>query len=454
MDLLNTPLGLSAVDAFILNNISNKSKCGVIVNAGDGRLSSAIKDRFGEKIEIYNVEKRLELYQCLAGSEEEKFNNPWDLSWYQKIGARHGGIDFICFINLHEDWNGNLYTMERILSHLKPEGFGFISFYNSNSIYEMRQSIPPFANGFEQLANPMSRWANMDPVSLMIYLLDIGYVIDEIWGMLEEKGFKYCEENKRGRVTWQESNLIVKVNDVGDAFIFGASIICVRFNRVKEDSAFNPKFFAIRYNSSILQSILFPYIGIIANELDIFRAHLEVQNREEDDEGLVLLNFFVSQLNDFEDVKTVLVVGCNWGQDLLALKKMKPDWTITGIDASAKIIDIGKEAMKSEGIITTHYTQEGKFPFTDKTFDLVLSLKYFSTIYYSFANALAKEMLRVSKKGIAHIEDLRGPDYSMQLKLYSIPDIYTTLGYIPEMLSVRIKDKDTGLYILKIKKTE
>lgn len=452
MYLLNTPLGLSAVDNFILNNISEVAKCGIIVNAGDGRLSRAIKKRLGDRVVVYNIEKRSGLYECLEGPEEQKSMDPWDLDWYQKIATKHGGLDFICFVNLHEDWNGNLYTMQQILGYLKPEGLGFISFYNKNSMYEMRQSIPPFVTGFDQLANPLSRWANIDIISLMIYLLDIGIVIDEIWGLLEEEGFKYCEENKKKKVIWQEKNLTVKINDVGDAFIFGASVMCVRFSMAKQGSTFSPKFFAIKYTASILQSILFPYIGIAPTEADIFRAHLEVENREEDNEELVLLNFFVSQLDDFQTAKTVLVVGCNWGGNLLGLQKIRPNWKITGIDASGEIISIGEEAMKSADIAITHYTNEGKFPFADNAFDLVLSLKYFSTIYYPLANALAKEMLRVSRGGIVHFEDLRGPEFSMQLKLYSIPDIYRTMGYKPEVLSVRISEKVTGLYIVKVKK--
>lgn len=453
MELLNTPNGLSAIDNFILKNIPEGLESGIVINAGDGRLSKLIKERYGNKVMIYNIEPREELHQYIEGDGSQKAKDPWDLEWYASVAQKHNGVDFICFINIHEYWEGNIYTLQRILKCLKPGGLSFISFYNKNSMYEMRQATPPFASGYEQLAMPMLRWAKLDLLSWIIYLLDIGFMIDQILGILEEKAFQYCQDNSKKSVVWQEKGLNLSIADAGEAFIYGAPVICVRFRNLVEGDVLNPKFFGIKYNASILQSILFPYYDVLPNELNLFRAHLEKDNHlENEQEELILLQFLVTQLEDFPEVKKVLVVGCNWGIDLLALKKIKPNWQITGVDASSEITSIGKDVLKSQGINITHYNEEGKLPFGDSEFDLVLSLKYFSIIYYPLANALAKEMLRVSKYGIVHFEDLRGPEFSMQLKLYSIPDIYKDLNITPEVKFLRIKDQDTELYIVKVKK--
>jgi len=454
MQFINTPIGLSAVDNFILKNIPEKAKCGIIVHAGDGRLSKAITEGSSNKVAVYNIESHELLYESLEGNEKLKSKDPWDVDWYLKLAEQHNGLDFICFINMHEYWKGNLYQLQRILNCLKPDGLGFISFYSKNSIYEMKQAIPPFVAGFDQLANPMSGWAKLDLASWIIYLLDIGFIIDDIWAILEEKGFEYCQQKIKQPATWQERGLTLNIADVGEAFIYSASVMCVKFKKVKEGEVFGPKFFGIKYNASILQAILFPYLDVLPSELNIFRAHLEKENitAEKAPEELVILNFLISQLNDFRDVRNVLVLGCDWGEDLLVLKKLKPNWKITGTDASAEIIAIGQDVMKSEGITVKPYSPDGKLPFGDNTFDLVLSLRHFSVIYYPLAKILAEEVLRVTKQGVVLFEDLRGPEFSMQLKLYSIPDIFKTLGYKPEIQFLRIKEEDTELYIVKIHK--
>lgn len=454
MQLINTPVGLSVIDDFILRNIPEGVQSGIVVNAGDGRLGKEINKRYGDKIDIYNVEPREKVFQYLEGSKEKNSREPWDVEWYLKIAKKHkGGVDFICFINIHEYWEGNLYKLKEILNCLKADGIGFISFYNKNSLYEMRQSIPPFVAGFEQLASPIARWAKGDLISWIIYLLDIGMVVDQIWGMLEGRAFKYCQENVKETMVWKEGELTVNVGDAGEAFIYGAPVMCMKFKNIKEGDTLNPKFFGIKYNASILQAILFPYLEVIPNELNLFKASLEKENQlENESEEYVLLKFLVSQLEDFGDIRTVLVVGCNWGMDLLALQKIKPSWKITGVDASAEIAAIGEDVLKSHGIKITHYDVDGKLPFGDNSFDLVISLKHFSIIYYSLAKILAKEMLRVSKKGIVQFEDLRGPEFSMQLKLYSIPDIYKELSLKPDVRFLRIKGEDTEFYIVKVKK--
>lgn len=452
MQSLNTPIGLSLVDDFILKQIPRTAKCGIVVNAGDGRLSRAIKENDGDTTLVYNVEPRIELNKFLENGGKKSVD-PWDIDWYEQIAKKNKGFDFIIFLNIHEYWNGNLYSFQRILKLLKPDGMGFLSFYNKSSLYEMRQAIPPFSTGFEQLANPMSGWAKTDLTSWMIYLADVGLMVDQIWGMLEDEAFNYSQKNEKRETDWKSKGLNVHVRDIGDAYIFGAPVICVRFQPLSLERAFNPKLFGVKYDASMLQAILFPYLSIFPNELDVFRTHLEVDNRaEEENGGLVLLNFFVAQLEDFEEVKDVLVIGCNWGIDLLALKKVKPNWKLTGVDGSRQIVSIGSDLMKSEGIKTVTYADDGKLPFDDNSFDIVISLKHFSNIHPSLAKQLAREMIRVSRKGIGHFEDLRGPDFSMQLKIYSIPDIYAELGYDSEVRSMKAEEGDSGLYLLKVKK--
>lgn len=450
--LLNIPIGLSAIDDFVLRNVPKQAQSGIIVNAGTDRLSKAIKEKLGPSISVYNIEPRTELY-TLLDDDEFRASNPWNLDWYTEIAEKHNGLDFIFFLNIHEYWQENLLELQKIIHLLKPEGIGFISFYNKNSLYEIRQTIPPFVSGIDQLGNPMNNWAKLDLASWMIYMADIGFPLTHVWGMLEEKTFNYCSQPSPKPVLWKIQGLDVTINDASDAFVLGAPIMCMQFQAADVTTLTIPQFLGVQYNASILQAILFPYLKLLSNKLNVFSAHLEADNHvKEEEESLVLLKFFVSQLNDFENIKNVLVVGCNWGINLLELKKIKPNWKITGVDSSEEIIAAGARLMKTKGIDTLTYVEKEPLPFPDNSFDLVISLKHFSHIYQPLAEHLAKEMLRVTKQGIAQLEDLRGPELSMQLKLYSIPNIYSKLGYDPEVRSIKIEDKNSGLYILKVKK--
>lgn len=453
MRYLNSPVGLNLVDSYIMKELPKWVTSGVVVNAGDGRMADALRAEFGG-IKVYNVETREGLRNCIE-DKDHLGKDPWDYKWYESIAKKEGGFDFIIFENIHEYWRNELYQLQQIFQLLRPDGIGFLNFYNSNSIVELGRNIPPFETGLERLANPMSSWANMDLTSWMIYLSDIGLVVNRIWGMLGAEAFMYCERGGKGEEKWKVQNLELPVKDIGDAFKLGAPVICLGFKKVNPKGGIvQPEFVGVTYNASMFQAILFPYAELMNKEVDLFKAKLEIDQKvyEEEGESKIFLDYYMQLIDEFEDIKKVLVVGCDWGADLLALKKLKPKWEIIGADPSAEVIQEGRAIMDEHKIKTVAYGKGGKLPFDDGAFDIVISLGHFSKIYHDFAVVLASEMLRVTKKGIVHFEDSRGPDVSMALKLYSIPTIYEKLGHTTVVKPIRIEEKDTGIYYLKVKK--
>lgn len=454
MRCLNSPVGISPVDDYVLKEIPEGSKSGVVIGAGDGRLGEAIRERLGDDVAVYNVEPRKDLHEYIA-DKDRIGSDPWDYSWYEGVAKENGGFDFVILLNVHEYWDNELLALQQIFELLKPNGLGFLSFYNGSALTELGRSIPPFVTGYERLANPMNSWTKMDLSSWMIYLSDIGLWVDQVWGMMEKDAFDYCHKNVKTEVKWKRKGLEVAVKDIGDAFILGAPVICLRFIGAKPDmEAVKPKFMGIEYNASMFQAVLFPYLSVVNREVDAFKAKLEVDEKlyENEDQSHVFLDYFITLLDDFEKVKKVLVVGCGWGADLLALKKLKPEWEIHGADLSRDVIAAGGELMRKEGISTIEYEEDGSLSFKDEEFDLVLSLGHFSRIYHPLASKLAGEMIRVSKQGVVHLEDSRGPELSMELKIYSIPDIYQKLGHTSDVRSIKLEDNDSGMYVMKIKK--
>lgn len=451
MECLNSPVGLNPIEEFILKKIPKNAKVGVILGASDGRLSREIKKQISNTIKVYNVESRTPLHPYLQ--DQGSFGKlPWDLNWYEKIAEASKGFDFVILYNIHEYWDGKLETLHKILQLLKPKGFGFMSFYNSTAIYESSRHLPPINIGYDRLSNPLDVYPRMDLASWMLYLYDVGMQIDDVVGILDQRAHEFCKSGAKKEVTWKVKDLSVRVKDMGDAFILGAPILCFKFSAFNFKNPVWPKFSGILAQPGIIQTVLFPFADYFSDEYAEFRTSVEVLSYDGKKGVDPYLEFFVNQLADFKQVKNVLVVGCGWGVDLLGLRKLKPDWSITGIDRCAVDIAMSSTLMKENHIITQPFDPEKPLPFKDKVFDLVFSLKYFSGINPPLAKHLAKEMLRITKLGIAQFEDFRGAEVSMQLKSYDIPGIYQALGTKPIAYPVEMNGESTGMYILKVKK--
>lgn len=72
----------------------------------------------------------------------------------------------------------------------------------------------------------------------------------------------------------------------------------------------------------------------------------------------------------------ILVVGCGPGQELIALAKLEPQWTLHGLDASAEMIEWARESVRAQGldgrISLSHAKLEESI--TDEYYDGVLCL--------------------------------------------------------------------------------
>lgn len=450
---LNAPVGLNPVEETILKEMPLSVKSGMIVGAGDGRMARAIREKIGPQVDIHLIESRKELHPYL---EEERYvhTEPWDESIYQKVGSSSKGIDFIIFNRLQEYWKGNVNLFQKIMHQVKPEGNVWISFYNSASLYEIERILPPVIAGYQRLAGPIDLWAKMDLSSWMAYFGSLGMAIESIGGFLLPEAAKFCKTVKDGQsAEWKAKNYAIKIMDIGDAYLMGAPVIVLKLRslQAKEKTNVATSFYGVEATPAILQAILFTYETASAKELELFNTALSVaaHTRKDPMEPTALIKYFVSQLDTYKDVKKVLLVGADWGEDLLVLKQLKPDWELTGIERYKEKIEAGRQLLKDSGTKLVHFNEEETLPFKDKEFDLVISLGFFSTLYPPMAEHLSKEMWRVSRQGVAHIEDHRGPAYSMDLKLYPVNKLYESLGGKVELLPIKMDGKPLATYILK-----
>ena len=451
MDAINSPLGINPLQAGIVDQLGTKVKVGIVIGGGDGRLAREIEEKI-QGATVYNVEDRAVLHAY----RKSDVSAIWDVAQYEALAKKHGGFDFIILQNIHEYWGGQLASLKEILQLLKPDGRCWLSFYNGSNLHEIGRRIPPYVTGYEQLGSPMDHWPRMDLTSWMIYFSDLGMSVKTVWGVLQEEAYEYCKKSPKVKpMEWKTKDFGVMVEDIGDAFILGASVMCLQVSPEPEAGEnIQTQFMGVSGNASMIQAILLPHDSDCGKEMDLFRAQvqLEAQQYEGEDESHPFMDMFVEQLADFGDVKRVLVVGCDWGADMLALKGIKKEWDVVGIEGNRDIVDLASELMKDSGIAVEWFDEQKAFDYKDGEFDLVISLRYFSRIYYPLAVKLAQQMVRVAKKGVAHFEDYRGPEVSLKLKSYDIPSIYKDMGMEYEARPLNIEDKPSGMYFIKVKK--
>ena len=85
----------------------------------------------------------------------------------------------------------------------------------------------------------------------------------------------------------------------------------------------------------------------------------------------------------------------------------------------------------------------------NESFDLVLSLGYFSCVHNPVARVVLPELIRVARRHIYHLEDGRGADTSLYIKSYSVKAIYQQLGKEATAEPLMANGNVSGLYILK-----
>jgi SAM-dependent methyltransferase len=103
------------------------------------------------------------------------------------------------------------------------------------------------------------------------------------------------------------------------------------------------------------------------------------------------------------DVNSAFEAGCGFGWNIRRVKELYPHMTVGGLDFSATQLENGKEYMKGYDIETVQGDCSA-MPLPDNAFDLGFSLGVFMNIHPDKIDAAAREMMRVCKRYVLHLE--------------------------------------------------
>ena len=453
----NAPPILNALEEKIIELATDDVKHVGIVGAGDGRLARSLQDKCGEKVKISLSEPQAKLHGYL-----DDFKNlgsdPWDLSWYEKRVKANGPFDTLIFYQIHNYWEGNLSPLHCILQMLTEGGQGWITFLNGLSRRSLAHFLPPAIASYSRLMHPIRLASITDYASWSSYLVTIKAQLDAVWGLLDKDAFELCQKKKlpteEETLTWDMNGLKLKVKTFADAYLWGASFVGLKFHLNKKGARDigRPQFSGTSYSPPLFQALLNPYPDKFIENDEVFTTRIEVDtwNEQPVDKLPPMGDFLLQQIDNQNEIKKVLILGASWGKDLILFRKTKPEWEFTGIENAAYKVEASKmlAGEKTPGI--QFFNPEEPLPFEDQTFDITLSLGYFSKIHSPLAKIIAEELLRVTRGSIYHLEDARGPEFSLKLIQYSLNSLYQELGHESTTQPVLLKEKQTGLYLLKV----
>lgn len=449
MRSLNSPTVLNALEAKIAESVPADAKHILVVNAGDGRLPRAILAKAPKAAaSVVTVHPRLEKH---VDDFSGRSSDPWDLAWHTAQVGKHGAYDYVVFYQLQEFWRGELYQLERVIGLAAPGATVWTSFVNAQSYRMISRFLPPVRLGFSTMADPLRSSTNLDFGSYLDFAGRQGAAITELWGMLDQNAQEYCQKPPAQPAKWELRGVKASVASMADAFLWGASVVAAAMRLPGgEPAPASPKVSYSAYNSNLLQALLLPYPDEQGREGTLGAAMVELKawRKSPGDKVGPIAKLFINQVGEIDKPKRVLLLGCGWGRDLLLLKRNYPAWDWVGFDHNRDLVALGQDLVAAAGATSVSAEMGEPLPFDDRSFDLVVSLGYYGALYESAARFVAKEVRRVAKGAIYHLEDGRGPDHGLQLKSYSLKAVYSGIGVESSVKPVLVDSAPNGMYML------
>lgn len=439
----------------ILASVPSSARHVAVVGDGDGRLARAIREKLGSGVRIFVAEHRAVLRKYLDDFEDV-LANPWDVGSFEAEVQKHGAFDLMIFYGMHEYWSGQVRLFQRLLGFSRPNGVLWVTFINSSALRLIEKELPPLRLSADALASPYRRWGRMDYASWMAGGSMFNTRIDSVWGLFDHASFQYCENPAAsGSADWDIRGLKIHARTPAEVVHWGAAYVGIQMT-VQPDSSPAESVQALggaAFTPHLYQSLVDPFPEAGSDEPELAWAEAELRTLRGNRDSLrpsQMVEFVLGLVEDAESARDVLVLGAGWGRDVYMIRKARPQWSCSGVEPVKELVAMGDEFRREEGIRVEPVTLGENLPFPDKSFDFVFSLGFMSRLYDQAALALVKEVLRVGRRTVYHLEDQRGPDESVKLKINSLPAIYSGLGRTAEPRPVLVKGQDTGLAFFQV----
>lgn len=432
--------------------VSPQAKHVLVVNAGDGRLPRAIQEKLGAGVRWSIVTLQSGLMRHVTDFDGVG-TDAWNMGWHEARVAEHGPYDAVILYQLHEFWRGGLYELHRLFALAKPGAAVWVSMVNAQATRMSSRFLPGSRLGFMTLADPTRAAASIDYASVVDFVIRSEGRLTQVWGLLDAEAQEYCQKKVGHTVTWETRGTKIPIGTLADAFLWGASVTAVAFQtKGGGGPAPTPRISFAPYSASLLQALLVPYPDEQSRDAALCAAQWDVAawRRAPDKKPGRVIEILLEQIGGREQRRRALIVGVGWGRDLLLMKRSVPAWEWVGVEAEPRLLALGADLRAAESATAVSAAIGESLPFADGSFDIAFSFGCFSTLYEPAAQNLASEMRRVTKGTIHHLEDGRGPEHEIQLKHYSLKNVYLGLGSESHLQPVLVDGKPNGLYFCNV----
>lgn len=137
---------------------------------------------------------------------------------------------------------------------------------------------------------------------------------------------------------------------------------------------------------------------------------------------------------------SILEIGCGYGKQLRALRRVLPDVPLTGIDFSPSQLAMAETYLDGVQGITLFQGSGDALPFPDASFDLVLTSAVILHNAPEVAERIRREVIRVGRRFAAHNEDT---DVSYNRYGYDTAAWYREAGIeLAEVATIPVEDAE------------
>lgn len=455
MRSINSLSILNPLEERILATVPTSSKHVAVIGDGDGRLARAMKAKLGADARIFVIEHRTELHKYLNDFEDVG-EDPWKVEAFDVEVGKHGLFDFAVFYGLHEYWRGQLRKFQQIVASVRPNASVWVTFVNSSALRYLDQALPPLRLAADSLAAPGRFWGRLDYASWMAYGALLNVRVESVWGLFDHASFKFCENPvEGGSADWDIKGAKVQARTAAEIVHWGAAYVGVQMAVRPEQPAGEEKQLlgGAAFTAQLFQVLVDPFPEVASEESELAWAENELRAVRANRDSLrpsQLIEFILGLVEGADSVRDVLVVGAGWGRDVQLLQKARPEWRCVGVECSPAMRALGDAFRAEHGLQVEGFNLGEKFPFADKSFDIVLSFGFMSRLYDQAVAAVVQEMMRVGRKTIYHLEDGRGAEQSVKIKQNSLAAVYAQSGHAANPAPILIQGQDSGFLFYKV----
>lgn len=440
---------LNSFQDFIAQRVTEGTRHILVLGYGRGEFLRELKSKAAAGVRICAADNR-PWAKARDGDASLLLDDPLAIDHLKAEAGAYGPFDLILLLDVQDWWHGRVDNIAEIIELLEPQGgLLWVQYLNGLCLDILANRLTSGQTGAASLTLPIHQHPMMDLGSWLGFGHQFGLQQRAFWALANPLVFKYFSQKKAVKIPFAGKEL--RVNNPTDAINLGAFVHGIEFvhaGTVKD----SPGIHLSPMNGLSMQGFLYPDPD--GSEAPVRRMHaLSEIKALKNGQELSLPAGWADLMKLFEttdDIKDVLLVGAQWGRELMMMRKHYPSLNWSAVETSEELIEMGAKAFPELEDAVQHWKPGTKMPFEDKSFDLVVTFGFCSRNHPQISATLIPEVIRLTRHYVGHFEDAMGAERSLLQKNVPLPEIYLKCGVMAKPQAYSDGRQTTGYYVLAI----